>query len=89
VAEAIALLRQAVDGALACGAQLVAERACAALRRHGVDVPDLVAGTPGPSATQQRVAALAGRGMDVAEIAQALFLTPQTVQDALGELAVQ
>jgi DNA-binding NarL/FixJ family response regulator len=35
------------------------------------------------------VAALAGRGMDVAEIAQALFLTPQTVQDALGELAVQ
>jgi tetratricopeptide (TPR) repeat protein len=89
VAEAIALLRQAVDGALACGAQLVAERACAALRRHGVDVPDLAAGTPGPSATQQRVAALAGRGMDVAEIAQALFLTPQTVQDALGELAVQ
>ncbi len=86
--EAIALLRQAVDGAVACDAHGVAERACAALRRHGVDAPDLPVRTPGPSATQQRVAALAARGLDVAAIAQALFLTPQTVQTALGELAV-
>jgi hypothetical protein len=86
--EAIALLRGAVDGAVACGAHGVADRACAALRKHGVDAPDLPARTPGPSATQQRVAALAARGMDVTAIAQALFLTPQTVQAALGELAV-
>jgi DNA-binding NarL/FixJ family response regulator len=88
-AEAIALLRDAVDGALACGARAVAERACAALRRHGVDAPDLPTGTPAPSATQQRVAALAARGMDVAAIAQALFLTPATVEAALDELAVR
>jgi DNA-binding NarL/FixJ family response regulator len=87
-AEAIELLRAAVDGAVACGAHGVAERACAALRRHGVDAPDLPDPKPAPSATQQRVATLAARGMDVAEIAQALFLTPQTVQAALGELAV-
>jgi DNA-binding NarL/FixJ family response regulator len=88
-AEAVALLREAVDGAVACGGRGLAERACAALGRLGVDPPDLPARTPGPSATQQRVAALADRGMDVGEIAQALFLTPQTVQAALGELAVR
>jgi DNA-binding NarL/FixJ family response regulator len=86
--EAIELLRAAVDGAVACGAQGVAERACAALRRHGVEAPDLPTAKPAPSATQQRVTALAARGMDVAAIAQALFLTPQTVEAALGELAV-
>ena len=87
-AEAIALLREAVDGAVACGAHGVADRACAALRRHGVEAPDLPERMPAPSATQQRVAALAARGMDVAAIAQALFLTPKTVQSALDELAV-
>jgi DNA-binding SARP family transcriptional activator/predicted negative regulator of RcsB-dependent stress response len=87
--EAITLLREALDGAVSCGAHRVAGRACAALRRHGVDVPDPPAHTPGPSATQQRVAALAAQGMDVAEISQALFLTPQTVQALLGELAVR
>jgi DNA-binding NarL/FixJ family response regulator len=86
-AEAEALLRDTVDGAVACGAQAVAEQACAALRRLGVEAPDVPARSPGPSATQQRVAALAARGMDVAEIAQALFLTQQTVQGALGQLA--
>ena len=86
--ERIALLRNALDGALACGARGVAERVCAALQRHGVDVPQLPARTLAPSATEQRVAALAARGMDIAEIAQSLFLTPQTVQAALGELFV-
>jgi DNA-binding SARP family transcriptional activator/tetratricopeptide (TPR) repeat protein len=86
--DAVTLLRQTVDGAVACDAHGLAERACAALRELGVEAPDLPSRAPRPSATQQRVAALAARGMDVPQIAQALFLTPQTVQDALGELAV-
>lgn len=86
--DAIALLREVVDAAVACDAQGLAERACAALRQHGVDAPDLPTRTSRASATEQRVAALAARGMDVAEIAQALFLTPQTVQAALGEMTV-
>jgi DNA-binding NarL/FixJ family response regulator len=84
--EAEALLRDAVDGAMACGAHAVAEQACAALRRLGVEMPDVPAPSA-PSATSQRVVALAARGMDVAEIAQALFLTPHTVQAALAELS--
>jgi DNA-binding SARP family transcriptional activator len=87
--EAVGLLRDTLDGALACGADGVAEQACGALRRLGQHAPDVPARAPAPTATQQRVAALAGRGMEIAEIAQALFLTPQTVQAALGELAVE
>src|SRR5262249_37886100 len=85
--EAVALLRDALDGAVACGAQGVAGQACGALRRLGQHATDVPAREPGPTATQQRVAALGECGMDIAEIAQALFLTPQTVHAVLGELA--
>ena len=87
--EAVALLRDALDGAVACGAQGVAERACEALRLLGQHPADVPAWEPRPTATQQRVAALAECGMDIAQIAQALFLTPQTVHAALGGLAAE
>jgi hypothetical protein len=87
--EAVALLREALESAVACGAQGVAEQACGALRRLGQQAPDVPAREPGPTATQQRVTALAERGMGVAEIAQALFLTPQTVHAALDELPAE
>jgi DNA-binding SARP family transcriptional activator/tetratricopeptide (TPR) repeat protein len=87
--EAVALLRDAVDVAVACGSPGAAKQACGALRRLGQQPPAVPYHEPAPTATQQRVTALADRGMDVAEIAQALFLTPQTVHAALGELAVE
>jgi DNA-binding NarL/FixJ family response regulator len=87
--EAVALLRDALDGAVACGAQGVAGQACGALRRLGQHATDVPAREPRPTATQQRVAALAECGMDIPEIAQALFLTPQTVHAVLGELAAE
>jgi Bacterial transcriptional activator domain/AAA ATPase domain len=87
--EAVALLHDALEGAVACGAQGVAEQASGALHRLGQQAPDVPAGEPGPTATQQRVTALAECGMGVAEIAQALFLTPQTVHAALDELAAE
>ena len=87
--DAVALLRDALDGAVACGAQGVAGQACDALRRLGQHAPDVLTREPTPTATQQRVAVLAECGMDVAEIAQALFLTPQTVHAALGEPAAE
>ena len=68
--EAEALLREAVDAAVACGAHGVAEQACAGLRGLGVTTPEVPGRSSGPSATTQRVAALAARGMDVPEIAQ-------------------
>jgi hypothetical protein len=86
-AEAEALLREVVEVAVASDAHGVAEQACAALGRLGVDAPDVPAPAPRPSATSQRVAALAARGLDVREIAQALFLTAQTVEAALAEVA--
>lgn len=83
--DAVRLLRDAVDGAAACGAQGVIREACAALRRLGESVPDIAVRLAPRTATGQRAAALAERGMSVEEIAQALFLTPQTVHAALAE----
>ena len=83
-ADAVGLLTDALDGAAACGALGVAQVACAELGRRGAPEPQLPEPRDHPTATQQRVAALAARGLDVGEIAQALFLTPQTVQAALA-----
>jgi tetratricopeptide (TPR) repeat protein len=83
--DAVSLLREAVDGAAACGAQGAVRQACGALRRLGQSPPDVTVRQAASTATQQRAKALAERGMGVEEIAQALFLTPQTVHAALAE----
>jgi DNA-binding SARP family transcriptional activator len=83
--DAVGLLREAVDGAAACGAQGAVRQACAALRRLGQSPPDVAVRRAAVTATRQRAKALAARGMGVEEIAQALFLTPQTVHAALAE----
>jgi DNA-binding SARP family transcriptional activator len=83
--DAVSLLREAVDGAAACGAQGAVRQACGALRRLGQSPPDGTVRQAASTATQQRAKALAERGMGVEEIAQALFLTPQTVHAALAE----
>ncbi|HET6876404.1 MAG TPA: BTAD domain-containing putative transcriptional regulator [Jatrophihabitans sp.] len=82
---AVPLLRAALEAAVDCGAQGVAQQACTALRERGEPAPDVPVPRTRSRATHQRIARLAERGMDVGEIAQALFLTPQTVQLALGE----
>jgi tetratricopeptide (TPR) repeat protein len=84
--QAVSLLRDALEAAVWCGAQGVVRQACSALRRRGEPAPDVPVRRPAATATRQRVASLAARGMDVGEIAQALFLTPQTVHEALGHL---
>ena len=87
-ADAVGLLTDALDGAVACCALGVAQQACAELGRRGAPEPELPQAREFPTATQQRVAALAARGLDVGEIAQALFVTPQTVQAALARPTV-
>jgi DNA-binding NarL/FixJ family response regulator len=83
--EAVPLLRSAVEEAHACGALGVRERARAALRARGC--PDAVRreDVRSPTVTERRIVDLATAGRGVREIAQALFLTPGTVQAVLEQ----
>lgn len=81
--EAIPLLRAAAKRAHRLGAEVIEQRACAALRARG-QAADLSRGGGRPlSGTEQRVLDLAATGMGVREIAQRLFMTPGTVQAVL------
>lgn len=83
-ADAVALLRPAVDAAHVLGARPLRERALAALVRRGADTVPCDA-VPVVSGTARRVLALSGAGHDVRDIAQELFLTPGAVQAVLDD----
>ena len=82
-AEAVALLRAALDTARACGARVVARDAAAALAERGHAPEDPGAAPAGLTSRQRRVSDLAAAGLDVNEVAQRLFLTPGTVRAVL------
>jgi DNA-binding CsgD family transcriptional regulator len=77
-------LREGLDSAVRCGAEVLAQRARdellatgAQLRRERLTGPDSL--TP----SERRVAQLAAQGRSNPEIAQALFLTRRTVETHL------
>ncbi|MEV0127771.1 BTAD domain-containing putative transcriptional regulator [Dactylosporangium sp. NPDC050688] len=75
-------LREALRLAEACGAVPLRARVAAALGALGERVP----AQPSPSLTtgERRIVSMAVGGADDRDIAQALFLTPHTVQDTLA-----
>ncbi|MDT7549977.1 MAG: Bacterial regulatory protein luxR family, partial [Actinomycetota bacterium] len=84
--EAVPLLRAALQTAEASGAGGVRAQVAAALAGHGVPV-----GEPDPAAvplttTERRVMQLHAEGQDIRFIAQALCLTPRTVERTLAAL---
>jgi DNA-binding CsgD family transcriptional regulator len=83
-AEARAMLREALDVAHHAGAAPLADLAEAELRATGAK-PRRVAlsGVEALTASERRVAELAGDGLTNREIAQALFVTMRTVEGHL------
>jgi DNA-binding CsgD family transcriptional regulator len=80
-ADAIELLRRALDLADRCGASALAGRAREALRAAGARPRRArVSGPAALTASERRVAALAAAGHSNREIAEALFVTPRTVE---------
>lgn len=79
-----AMLRDALRLAEQCGAAPLRARVAAALAGLGEQVP----AQPSASLTtgERRIAALAVGGADDRDIAQALFLTPHTVNDTLAAI---
>jgi DNA-binding CsgD family transcriptional regulator len=84
--ERIDLLSRALRLAEECGADGLRAAVAADLAACGVPVPGQpdVAGTL--TTTERRIAAMAADGADDREIAQALFLTPRSVADALASV---
>jgi DNA-binding SARP family transcriptional activator len=85
--EAVPLLRQALETAEDCGGDGLRTQAAAALRRLGVEVADRVVTRARLTTTEQRVAELHAAGHDARTIAQALFLTPRSVELTLATIA--
>jgi DNA-binding SARP family transcriptional activator len=82
--EAVTLLRAALSTAQACGARGVARDALDELAVRGHRPEDPATGGPvRVSARERRVLDLSAAGLDVNEVAQALFLTPGTVRALL------
>ena len=82
--EARDLLREALDLAHRCGARPLAARAETELRATGARPRRVVlAGMDALTASERRVADLAAQGLTNREIAQALFVTPRTVEGHL------
>jgi DNA-binding CsgD family transcriptional regulator len=83
-AEARELLREAIDTAHRCGAQLLATRAETELRATGARPRRLtLTGIDSLTASERRVAELAGQGLSNREVAQTLFVTARTVEGHL------
>ncbi|MFI1566912.1 BTAD domain-containing putative transcriptional regulator [Streptomyces sp. NPDC020490] len=81
--EAVPLLSQAYDTARRCDAAGLCRSIAADLARAGVAAPAEPAGVVTLTSTERRLAAMFADGADERDIAQALFLTPQTVQVTL------
>jgi DNA-binding CsgD family transcriptional regulator len=83
-AEARELLREAVDAAHRCGATLLAAQAETELRATGARPRRvLLTGIDSLTASERRIAELAGEGFTNREIAQTLFVTSRTVEGHL------
>jgi len=82
--EARELLREALDAAHRLGARRLAEQAETELRATGARPRRaLLTGPESLTASERRVAELAGRGLTNREIAQLLFVTARTVEGHL------
>ena len=82
--EARELLREALDAAHRAGGKLLAERAETELRATGARPRRVVlSGLDSLTASERRIAQLAGDGLTNREIAQTLFITARTVEGHL------
>ena len=82
--EARELLRDALDAAHHIGARPLAERAETELRASGGRPRRIVlSGLDSLTASERRIAELAGQGLSNREIAQTLFVTNRTVEGHL------
>ncbi len=80
-ADAREPLRQGLELARSCGAKPLAERAHTELVATGARPRRLVfSGVEALTPSERRVATMAAEGMTNREIAQALFVTPRTVE---------
>ncbi|WP_307679894.1 BTAD domain-containing putative transcriptional regulator [Streptomyces sp. V4I2] len=82
-AEAVPLLDQSYGIARRCGAAGLCRSIADDLARVGVTAPAEPAGAVTLTSTERRLAAMFADGADERDIAQALFLTPQSVQVTL------
>ena len=82
--EGRAELERALDRALACGARATARAAAAELEVAGA--PPRTLAFDELTASERRVAELAARGASNREIAEALFVTPRTVENHLARV---
>jgi DNA-binding CsgD family transcriptional regulator len=80
-------LRQGIELATRCGASLLVERARYELLACGGRPRRLmITGRDSLTPSEQRIAELAGEGGSNRDIAQALFITPKTVENHLGRV---
>jgi DNA-binding CsgD family transcriptional regulator len=83
-AEARQLLREAIDAAHRCGANALAALAETELRATGARPRRIMlSGLDSLTASERRIAELAGEGLTNREIAQTLFVTARTVEGHL------
>ena len=86
-AEARSFLQDGLEHALRCGAIVLAERAHAELLATGARPRRLVrSGIDSLTPSERRVAKMATEGQTNREIAQALFVTPKTVETHLSHV---
>ena len=84
------VLERAYDGARACGARGLAQAAYDELLVAGARPRRLTfTGVESLTASERRVAQMAAEGMTNRDIAQALFVTPKTVENQLGRVYVK
>lgn len=82
--EARAALERGMDGAWSCGATGLAQRACEELRLAGARPRRLaLSGVDALTGAERRVAGLAARGATNRQIAEALVVSPATVETHL------
>jgi DNA-binding CsgD family transcriptional regulator len=81
------LLEKSHDGARECGAKGLAQNSHEELRIAGARPRGIMfAGVESLTASERRVAEMAAAGMTNRDIAQALFVTPKTVENQLGRV---
>ena len=80
-------LREGLDAAHRCGSRILVDQARLELRASGARPRrDMISGRDALTPAEERVAALASRGMTNREIAQALFLSMKTVENHLARI---